>query len=224
MQRAFLFLCLGYALLAQSRNVTAIGSASVFASPDQVAISVTVSTLGTSAQDAASKNADRVNTLLGALQKLIDGNGELKTTSYYISPNYLYPSNGGTPTITGYTANSTVEATLRQISLAGPVIDTSAQSGATTISGLSFSLRDSELQRLQALKMATQQARAHADAMASAAGRTLGAVSFLQEGAVVRMLPINTLAPVGAGGAGATPVQSGLIEVQAAVTLTADLN
>jgi uncharacterized protein YggE len=212
------------ALQAQSpaaRSVTASGNASVFAAPDQATIDVTVSTRGASAQEAASKNADQMNTLMTALEKLVGSNGDVKSTSYYISPNYNYPQGGGTPTIAGYTAASTVEVTLSNLSLAGPVIDTSAQNGATNIGGLSFGLHDPEPQRLQALKLATAQARAHAEAMANAVGRTLGAVSMLQEGSQVRIQPIMAGAPTAGA---ATTIQPGLIEIQATVTLTADLS
>ena len=207
------------------RSVVATGNASVFAAPDQLAINASVNTTGASAQDAASKNADLVTSLLAALQQLIGTGGDAKTGGYFITPEYRYPSGGGTPTITGYTASSTIIVTLRVLVLAGPVIDAFAKSGASSVGGLSFSLNDPEPQRVQALRLATQQARAHAEAMANGAGRMVGAVVSLQEGSYVRVQPIFSNTPSGAAGASATtPVQPGLIEVQASVTLTADLN
>ena len=110
------------------------------------------------------------------------------------------------------------------ISLAGPAIDTSVANGATSVGGISFSIKDSEPQRRQALSMATAQALAHANAMAIGTGRTVGAVLSMQEGTTSQVFPIGIAGGAGAGAATPTPVQPGLIQVQANVTVTAELN
>ena len=67
-------------------TVTATGQATVSAPPDQVKIDLGVTTQGTSAQDAASKNATQVATLVSALQNLLGAGADIKTLNYYVSP------------------------------------------------------------------------------------------------------------------------------------------
>ena len=221
-----LFTCLSFRSAAQIATrpfVRATGQASVFAPPDQVKVDASVVTQGSTAQEAASRNADQVDVVLAALRKLLGSGADIKTINYAVVPNYKYPTGGGTPTLTGYTASVTVEVTLGAVSMTGPVIDTATQAGATSIGGLRFSLKDPEPQRLQALRLATLQAKSHAEAMASGLGGKVGAVISLEEGAAAfRLQPLGVSASAAAGTP--TPVEPGLIEVQASVVLQAELN
>ena len=209
-------------LPARQPSVLAAGQASVFAFPDQVRVDATVTTQGKTAQEAASLNAGQVAGVTSALGQLLGPNADIKTINYFVGPNYQYPPNGGTPILTGYTASNTIEVTLGAISMTGAVIDTAAQSGATSVGGLRFTLKDSEPQRLQALQLATLQAKSHADAMANALGGKAGPVISVQEGAQLRPVPLVAVA----GDARSTPtaIQPGMIEVQASVVLEAQLN
>ena len=206
------------ALHAQTINphptVTATGQATVSATPDQVKIDLGVTTQGSSAQDAASKNATQVATLVSALQNLLGQGADIKTVNYYVAPVY---KNDGSSTIIGYTASLTTEVTLGAISLAGSVIDTAASNGATTIGLLQFSLKDPDPTRLQALKLATMQAKSHADAMAAGAGHTTGDIISLQENTTSIVVPIGIAGP----GGSSTQITPGLIQVTATVILQA---
>jgi uncharacterized protein len=212
-----------HAQTARSPFVQAAGTATVSAAADQATIDVTVSTVGTSAQDAASKNATIVTALLAALNQLLGSNANLTTVNYYISPNYQNSPGNNAPSISGYTANSTVEMTLSVITLAGPAIDASVANGATTVGGINFSLKDPDTAHRQALGLATMQALAHASAMASNAGHTVGAVLSVQEGTTSQVTPLSVPGVAAGSSAATTPVQPGLIQVQASVTLTAAL-
>ena len=217
--------CLSFRSAAQIATrpfVRATGQASVFAPPDQVKVDASVVTQGSTAQEAASRNADQVDVVLAALRKLLGSGADIKTINYAVVPNYKYPTGGGTPTLTGYTASVTVEVTLGAVSMTGPVIDTATEAGATSIGGLRFSLKDPEPQRLQALRLATLQAKSHAEAMASGLGGKVGALISLEEGTAVRVQPLVASASATAGTP--TPVEPGLIQVQASVVLQAELN
>ena len=98
------------------------------------------------------------------------------------------------PAITGYSASNTVEVTLSGTTLIGPVIDTASQNGATSIGSLQFGLKDFDPARVQALKLATQQAKAHADSMAAGMGRTVGNIISIQESGTA---PVPASSPIG---------------------------
>lgn len=199
-------------------SVRASGQGSVSVKPDQVKVDVSVITQAATAQDASDQNAGQTAAVLAALNALLGANADIKTIGYSITPNYRYPPGGGTATLTGYTATNSIEVTLGTLSMAGRVIDTATQAGANSIQGLQFSLKDPEPARQQALRLATMQAKAHADAMAGGLGAKVGAVISVQEGAATSVTPV-----LAGAGAAATPIQPGMIEVTATVTLEAEL-
>jgi uncharacterized protein YggE len=201
--------------------VRAAGQASVFLPPDQVKVDATVVSQAATAQDAAAQNANQVAAVTAALQKLLGATADIKTINYYVTPVYKNAPGGGPATIVGYTASLTVEVTLGAVSMAGAVIDTAAAAGATSIGSLQFSLKDPEPARLQALRMATVQAKNHADAMAGGLGHTTGAILSLQESSTVNVPVVGVgAAPSG----GATQITPGLIEVQGHVVIQTELN
>ncbi|SRR5579884_873103 len=219
---ALVLLVTATVLSAQAtRSVTATGNASVYVQPDQVIIDATVTTQGKTAQEAGTANATQTTAVLAALNMLLGSGANIQTINYTVSPNYNYPPSGA-PVLVGYSASNTVEVTLGNLSLAGPVIDTATQAGATTVSGLRFTLKNMEPAKLQALQQAATRAQSHAAAMASALGASVGAIVTLQEGAAVQpvVYPVMAAAPEGTP----TPVNPGLVEVSATVTLQAALN
>jgi uncharacterized protein YggE len=84
------------------------------------------------------------------------------------------------------------------------------------VQGISFDLQDRNPVIAQALKSAAGRARAQADAIASGLNVHTGAVLHASEG-------VNTAIPMPLGAAAAaapaTPIETGLVIVQASVTL-----
>jgi uncharacterized protein YggE len=197
--------------------VVAQGDATISVQPDEARIQFSVVTMAATAQSAASQNADQVTAVLAALRSVLGPNAQLRTLSYSLNPNY---SNGNQPVIIGYTASNTVEARLSDLSLIGRTIDTGIQSGANRVQGLQFGLKDDQPVRLQALKLATVEAKAHADAMASGLGLKTGAPIAIQEGSTVSIQPLRlgTAAP-----AATTPIETGSVDIRATVTLQVEL-
>ena len=200
--------------------VHAVGDATVSVKPDLARVSFSVVTQASTAQDASSQNATLVSTVLMQLQLLLGPNADIQTVGYSLSANYTYPTGGGLPKLVGYTASNTIRVTTADLSNTGKIIDTGIQAGATQVSGLQFALKDEEPVRAQALKLATAQAKAHADAMASGAGLHTGGFRLIEEG--VAVLSANKTATPTAG-ATTTPIISGLVDVQATVTIEVDL-
>ena len=205
---------------AQRPFVLAMGNATVSVQPDEARVQFSVVTQATTASAAASQNADQVTAVLAALRSVLGPNAELKTLSYSLSPNYSNPRDGTQPVIIGYTASNTVEARLSDLSLIGRTIDTGIQAGANRVQGLQFGLKDDQPVRLQALKLATVEAKAHADAMASGLGLKTGAPIAIQEGSTVSIQPLRlgTAAPTAT-----TPIETGSVDIRATVTLQVEL-
>ena len=197
--------------------VVAAGQGTVSVQPDEAKVQFSVVTQAVTASDAASQNATQVTAVLAALRSVPGPSANLKTLSYSLNPNY---SNGSQPILIGYTATNTVQVTLSDLSLIGKVIDTGIQAGANRVQGLQFDLKDDQPTRAQALKLATVQAKAHADAMASGLGLKTGAAISIQEGFATTVPPVRlgTAAPTAT-----TPVETGTVDVTSTVTLEVEL-
>jgi uncharacterized protein YggE len=205
------------------RLIRAIGDAKVSGKPDQAQVGLAVTTQAATAQDAAAQNANQTTAVLTALKQLLGANADIKTLNYSLSPVYNYPRDGGAPTLTGFTANNTVEATVGDLSLPGKIIDTAIQAGANRVDGLRFSMKDDQPLRGQALRAAGLQARSHADAIALGLGVRLGAVIAASEGYTIGTLAGDTARSGIAAAAPPTPVQPGSVDVSATVTLEIEI-
>ena len=215
----------GLALGAQQRPplppyVQATGEATVTAKPDQAKISIGVVTQAATAAAAAAQNATQVSGVIEQLRKAAGAAGEIKTTSYSVSPNYTYPRNAPA-TITGYTASNAVEVTVSDLAQLGKIIDAATQSGANNVQRLQFGLKNDQAVRARALREAAAQAKANAEAMASGIGLKITRVLALEEGAAPS--PPVRFASLSASAASQTPVQAGDIEVHTSVTLRVEI-
>ena len=202
------------------------GRATVAAKPDQVRIDIGVITQGRTAQEASAANAKQFTEALAALKKAAGPAADIQTVSYAVQPLYRYPREGGTPAITGYQAVNVVRVRSGAVEKAGVVIDAATATGANTIRGIQFSVKDDRALRSQALKEATADARASAEAIASGLGAKITRVLRVEDiqGAVRPMQEMHMRSTMAADAAGAAaPVESGVIEVEAVVTLTAEI-
>jgi uncharacterized protein YggE len=208
------------AQVASTRStINASGQGTVFVPPDQAKVDVTVTATGSTAQAAASKDADQVTAVLAAFTKLLGAGADIKTVNYFVGATY-----DNKQAIVGYVASSTLEVTLGTLSLAGTVIDTAVAAGATSVGGVQFSLKNSDPALQQALKLAALQAKAHADAMASALSHIVGPIISLGENGIVPVPVFTGVGVTGAPSSAPTPVVPGLIQVQATVSLIAELD
>lgn len=206
-------------------SIQVSAEAVVTVKPDQALIEVGVVMQAATAQAATSDNAQRVDATIAAIRKVLAGSGEIKTVGYSVRPVYRYPKEGGTPTISGYTASNTVQVTTNDLASVGRVIDVATASGANTIQQLQFTLKDDQGVQLRALSEAAAKAKAKAQAVASALGlKVVRVLRAEEQGGAVR--PQNERLYMMAGAASTqapTPVEPGTVEVRASVTLTVEV-
>lgn len=201
-------------------QVRASAEAVVQARPDQAQIEIGVTSQAATAQAAAAQNAAQLDAVLARLRKLLAGKGEIQTSGYSLSPNYRYPKDGK-PEIAGYTASNVVEIRTQELKLVGSLIDAATQAGANTIHSLRFTLRDDEAVKLEALRQATRKARAGAEAMAAAAGLKPVRIVSIEQAPAPTFRPMREIAMARAPevATAPTPVEPGVIEVHASVTV-----
>lgn len=182
-----------------SSTVSTSGTATTKVQPDKFTVTVGVETNGTTAQDAASANADLVTKVIAALKVLGISEDDISTTSYSVYPAYSYkePANvcrvmEGYPIpsdcyvdqgVNGYKASSSLSVTLDaegDIEVGG-VIDTAINAGANTVQGAYFFLSQERQQEVQddLIGEAISNARHRADIAADAVDMQVSGVQAI---------------------------------------------
>jgi uncharacterized protein YggE len=141
--------------------------------PDLAYIMVGVTTESPNAMVAASENSRRTAAILAALHGVGLADQQIRTAGYSLERIYEYPKNQE-PRVRGFTTRNSLRVEIRQINDVGKTIDAAIAAGATDISSIQFSAANTEEARRTALSNAVRQARADAEAMARAAGGSLG--------------------------------------------------
>jgi uncharacterized protein YggE len=204
-------------------TVRAYGDAVVNSRPDQVKVNAGVVTTADTAQASADQNAQKATAVLAALRQLLGPQADIRSVTYSITPNYRTPQGGGPAVVTGYTTTNIFEVTLSDVTSVGRVIDAAATAGANNIQGLRFALKDPNPARLQALQLATAQARANAASMAAGLAMRVGQVISLEDNSAVRPIATTDLRLGAPAAATPTPIESGMVQVSASVVAVFEL-
>ena len=156
------------------------GSGMVQGTPDQAAVTLGIVTRAETAGEAQQENAAKATAIRNALAALGIEDKDIKTEDYNFSPEYSRERNER-GVIIGYTASNTTRVKVRNVALAGDVVDAALSSGANTVRSLDFSIRDTDCLRKRALESAVKDARDKADAIAHALGKSIVGVHHVTE-------------------------------------------
>jgi uncharacterized protein len=196
---------------AAADTIVVTGVGSVEAVPDDASFSFGIETHGATAKAALAQNGDQVRELLAALRDA--GARELQTQYVSIWP---ISENGA---ISGYSASNSISATIG-VDRAGELVDAATAAGANNVSGPDLSQSDTDRVYRKALAAAVADARARAEALAKATGRTLAGISHIAEGGEPAV-PYYERGSLVADSA--TPVVPGKQKTSATVSVTFDL-
>ena len=204
-----------------ARVIRVAGNATATAEPDRAQVDLGVLTQAQTAKEAAGENAKRLEAVLDAVRQALGAKADLKTISYSVNPIYgeARPNRG--PTVTGYSVDNVVRVTTGELAQVGKILDSAMAAGANDVRGLSFSLKDEQPVRAQALREAVSRARAEAEVIAVSLGVKLGRVRAVEaagEPPIVRPMMMGA-----AMARAATPVEPGTLEVHASVTVTFEI-
>lgn len=191
--------------------------------PDMATISLGVQTEAQTAQAAVQANATRMTSLIAALRRAGIAERDIQTSNVSVNPQQQYRENQP-PLVTGYQANNTVTAKIRNVDNVGRVIDASVAAGGNTVNGVSFSYQNPDAQIDNARRDAIREARRRADLYASALNMHVVRIVAIQEGGGYSPpFPVPMMARNMAAAQDATPVQVGEIETTASVNVTFEL-
>ena len=189
------------------------GDASVSKVPDTAFLDAGVDSQQPTASGAQSDLASKAAKLIARIKALGVADKDLSTSGYSVGP--MYTPSG--QTVSGYRASEQLQITWHDVTTVGKALDAIVQEGGATNVGASFGLADPKAAQAAARTLAIADARSRAQAMATAAGVSLGQV--------IRVSDLTSYAPpvpyeVGAAAPAATQVPVG--ELTVSVTVEVD--
>jgi uncharacterized protein YggE len=123
----------------------------------------------------------------------------------------------------GYVARNTVEVRIDTIDRVGEMLEIAAGSGATSLGGVRFDLKNRAQLERDALKLAVESGRAKAQAVAAGAGRSVDRILRIEEQGAAAPEPRPMFRTAAAAADVTPPIATGEIEVRASVVLTVSL-
>ena len=202
----------------RERTLHVSGEGHVSVKPDVAVVFAGVTATGKDLGKTTAEATAGMRRMLDAVAKAGVPAKDVQTTRHDVSVDRPWTDKGPGP-VTGYTVVDEVRLTVRDLSRLGVVIDRVLAAGSNTLRSLSFEKEDPTPEQARALVAAYASARAKADALARAAGVTLGEVVTMSAGGQVRPYPMmrSAMAMEKADGA---PVSPGEVEVAASVDVT----
>ena len=188
--------------------------------PDRANVLVGVQTRAATAAAAANTNNTRQAAIIAAIVALGVPREQISTENYNVYPETQYDPQGRNPRVTGYVVSNVVRVEVRRTDQVGPVIDAALSKGANQINSLEFYASNTDAARRQALADAIAKARGDAEAMARAAGGSLGSLLELvsMDTGPRPIYRAEAMAKQGAVAAMAAPIEPGELTVRTMVT------
>ena len=204
---------LGRSATSPSSSITVTGNGTVDATPDQASFDFGVTTNGATAGEALSRNSAEARTIIDALKRAGIASSAIQTTQVSLWPQ---TSDDGRE-ITGYQASNSVQVTAA-LGKSGELVDAAVRAGANNVDGPNLDTAAKSALYDDALKQALGNAKEKAQAIAGAAGLTLGTAVKVREGGAPT--PVVYAQALDVPGRAAPPIEAGTQKIQASVTVT----
>jgi hypothetical protein len=153
-------------------QVVATGHGETKIASDRATVMVAVETRAKTAAEAGQMNARKLKAVQDTLTRLGVQRDQIATVQYSVTPDWRYENR--TQRLAGYVASNTLRIQIRKLETVGSLIDAALAAGATNINSVEFTASAVDSARRVAITAAVAQARADAEAMARAAGGSLG--------------------------------------------------
>lgn len=190
------------------------GDAIVARKPDLAVVAAGIQSEQSTASAAQGDLAGKANKLINRIKALGVADKDLITTGYWVGP--VYSPSG--QTIAGYRASEQLQVKWHNVDTVGKALDAIVQEGGATNLSVSFGLADPKSAQAEARSLAIGDARAKAQAMASAAGVKLGQVIQVSDLSSSSRYPT----PISYGAAQSVPTQVPVGELNVQVTVEVD--
>ena len=157
--------------------VVTTGEGLVHAVPDRAWITISAESRASTAREAQRRNTEAMTPVLSKLKSAGVAADAIRTVSYDVQ--YEWDFVNGKRVGRGYVARNSVEVRVDNVDRVGEYLEIAVASGATSLGGVRFDLKERAKLEREALRLAVADARAKADAAASGAGRAIDSVEVI---------------------------------------------
>jgi uncharacterized protein YggE len=155
------------------RVVTVTGEGEVRVKPDEAHVSFGVLMHGPSAAEAEALALETARRVQEAIAQAGGDVDRLEISHLTLSAT-TYQDFAGTARISGFQAQASVQAVIRNLSKVQAVLDAGLAAGATSLDGVAYTLENPESAKQAAMKAALENARQRATTLVRAEGERLG--------------------------------------------------
>ncbi len=211
--------------LVPSRTIMVSADGKAVIKPDLATITFSVVSEGASATAIQEENTRKMNEAAAIVKGFGVDPKDIQTSSYNLSPKYSYDQKTGRSSIDGYQITQSVTVKVRNLDNAGKIVGALPASGVNQISGPSFSVESVDSYLSSARAEAFMKARAKAEALARAAGVSIGrVVTFSENSGGGYPRPMYMKADMAMGGEASSPAfEPGTDEAQVSVNVTFEI-
>ena len=202
--------------------VVTVGEGVVQAVPDRAWVTIAAESRASNPRDAQRRNVEAMVPVQEKLRAAGIPTDAIRTTSYDLQQEWDFAD--GRRVSRGYVASNSIEVRIDAIDRVGELLEIAVGSGATSVSGVRFDVKDRATLEREALRLAVVDARAKADAAAAGAGQSISGILRIEEHGMTSQRPVPFLAARQEMQADALPISVGQMELRAQVTLTVELD
>jgi len=206
---------------AEPPVIVTSGDAIVRRTPDRAFVTIAIETRSKNPRDAQKQNADAATQVQQRLSLAKLGPDAIRTLGYHLEQEFEVVPSGRIPR--EYLARNSIEVRIDDLSRVGELIDTVVRGGATTVAGVRFEIQNRASAEQDALRLAVADARSRAEAAATGAGLIVDRVLRIEDRREGIIIPQRTMMMSARAADATTPIEPGLIEIQAHVTLTVSI-
>ena len=176
--------------VAATNTITVSGEGEVFAVPDTATFSVMVQEEAKEVKNAQDTATKKGNDIIAYLKSQGIDEKDIQTTDYSVYPQYDYLQGvcasgycpPGKQTLRGFQVSQTLTVKVRDTKKAGDLLSGVGSRGASSVSGLSFTIDDQDALEAEARDKAIAKAKAKAEVLAKSLGVSIVRVVGFSEG------------------------------------------
>lgn len=197
------------------------GNATVRRTPDRAFVTIAIESRAKNPREAQKENAEAAIQVHQRLSQARLEKDAVRTLGYNLEQEFEVVPTGRIPR--DFVARNSLEVRVDDISRVGEVIDTVVRGGATSVAGVRFEVKNRADAEQEALRLAVAEARSRADAAATGAGLIVDKVLRIEDHRDGVIMPPRPMVMAARTVEAMTPIEPGLIEIQARVTLTVSI-
>lgn len=203
--------------------VVTSGEGIVQAVPDRAWITIAAESRGSNPREAQRRNTEAMTPVQDKLRAAGIPADAIRTIGYDLQQEWDFIKDRRVSK--GYVARNTIEVRVDAIDRVGELLELAVGTGATSVGGIRFDLKERARLEREALRLAVADARMRAEAAAAGAGRGIDRIMRIEEHGVASPPIMMARASFSkeAAQADSPPISAGQMELRAQVTLTAVL-